>query len=160
MDAAPALWTREQQAWLGVLGHVVLVPGSVADAAAAPVADVPAVPVGAIERGSGRPPARAQDAPALPAARDDTPVRRAPPMSPVQPGPAAPAVASARAPRGRLLPDALQLALIRASGRDPNAPGMAEEMASWPASAVLRADPAAKRALWPRLRALRRPAGG
>jgi DNA polymerase III psi subunit len=56
------------------------------------------------------------------------------------------------------LPDRLHFALIRAAGCNPNAPGVAEVIAAWPTAEELRADPAAKRALWPRLRALRRPA--
>lgn len=47
------------------------------------------------------------------------------------------------------------LALLRASGQNPSDPATQALMASWPLDA-LRADPAAKRALWPQLRALRR----
>ena len=59
---------------------------------------------------------------------------------------------------GGKLPDRLHFALIRASGCNPNAPGAAELFAQWPSSAELRGNPAAKRALWPRLRRLRRSA--
>lgn len=61
-----------------------------------------------------------------------------------------------RRPAGRL-PDRLHFALIRASGCNPNAEGAAEIFAQWPSSAELRGNPAAKRALWPMLRKLRRP---
>jgi DNA polymerase III psi subunit len=54
------------------------------------------------------------------------------------------------------LPDKLHFALIRASGCDPSAEGVAQIMAGWPPSSELRGNPAAKRALWPQLRALRR----
>lgn len=51
--------------------------------------------------------------------------------------------------------DPLALALLRAAGRDADAADAAELLRSLPPLASLRADPAAKRALWPRLRALR-----
>jgi DNA polymerase III psi subunit len=54
------------------------------------------------------------------------------------------------------LPDKLHFALIRASGCNPNAEEAAAIIAQWPPSHELRGNPAAKRALWPRLRALRR----
>jgi len=53
------------------------------------------------------------------------------------------------------MPDRLQIALLRASGCSPNDPETRALMDSWPL-AELRANPAAKRALWPQLRALRR----
>ncbi|MEN1940065.1 hypothetical protein WCE41_00720 [Luteimonas sp. MJ246] len=64
----------------------------------------------------------------------------------------------ARAPRAEdLVPDdPLAHALLRAAGRGPDSAGAAELLRSLPPLATLRADPAAKRALWPRLRALRR----
>ena len=46
-------------------------------------------------------------------------------------------------------------ALLRAAGRDRSSPDALALCRSWPPLAQLR-DPAAKRALWPRLRALRR----
>ncbi|MFT4197785.1 MAG: alanine acetyltransferase [Pseudoxanthomonas sp.] len=151
MDAV-ALWTREQHAWLAALGHAVLVPGSAAELAApadeaeAAARPEPAVPASAAKPAMSPRPPRSGDHSQHPAPAR---IRQAPPS---------PAPADARALRGRLLPDALQLALIRASGCDPHAPGMAEEIAAWPSSAQLRLDPAAKRALWPRLRALRKRA--
>lgn len=51
-------------------------------------------------------------------------------------------------------PDPLTLALLRAAGLGRDAAALARD---WPASQTLRRDPQAKRALWPRLRALRRP---
>lgn len=52
----------------------------------------------------------------------------------------------------------LQRAVLRAAGRgDPFDSALQPLLA---AAQALRADPAAKRALWPRLRALRRVAGG
>ena len=51
--------------------------------------------------------------------------------------------------------DRLQLALLRASGLDPSDPAAQAAMAQWPVER-LRQDPAAKRAFWPQLRALRK----
>ena len=66
-----------------------------------------------------------------------------------------PPVAPARAPPSIHLPDVLQLAVFKASGQDPTHPDIAKLLVEWPLD-VLRADPNAKRALWPRLRRLRR----
>ena len=63
--------------------------------------------------------------------------------------------APARRPASRL-PDKLHFALIRASGCNPNAPDAAALIAQWPPSSMLRGNAAAKRALWPQLRALRK----
>jgi hypothetical protein len=57
--------------------------------------------------------------------------------------------------RPRLPDDPLLHALLRAAGRDADddeAPALCK---AWMPMAPLRGDPAAKRALWPRLRALR-----
>ena len=66
--------------------------------------------------------------------------------------------AYARAPRpGDVVPDdPLAHALLRAAGRRPDADDAAELLRGLPPLAALRADPGAKRALWPKLRALRR----
>ena len=56
------------------------------------------------------------------------------------------------------MPDRLHFALIRASACNPNAPDAAEVIAQWPTAEQLRGNPAAKRALWPRLRSLRKQA--
>lgn len=65
-----------------------------------------------------------------------------------------------RAPRAAdIVPDdPLAHALLRAAGRGADADDAAAVLRGLPALDVLRADPAAKRALWPRLRALRRGA--
>jgi hypothetical protein len=54
--------------------------------------------------------------------------------------------------------DPLVHALLHAAGRGPEASDAAELVQGWPPAARLRGDAAAKRALWPRLRALRRGA--
>jgi DNA polymerase III psi subunit len=53
----------------------------------------------------------------------------------------------------------LTRALLRAAGRDPAAADAAILLREWPVAQTLRGDPRAKRALWPRLRALRRGPG-
>jgi len=53
------------------------------------------------------------------------------------------------------MPDRLQIALLRASGCNPAEPDTQALMASWNLD-ELRGSAAAKRALWPQLRALRR----
>ncbi|WP_379653899.1 alanine acetyltransferase [Pseudoxanthomonas sp. UC19_8] len=135
-EAGSPLWTGEQHAWLRALGHTVWVPGQLA-AAEAPALDALAAPV-------RRPPA-----PPAPSA----PPRRPPPAAATDSAPAAPRRAP---PRGSLLPDRLRIELLRASGLNPNTPEAAAIMAAWPDSASLRGNAAAKRALWPQLRALRR----
>lgn len=67
----------------------------------------------------------------------------------------------ARAPRAdEVVPDdPLAHALLRAAGRRADAADAAALLRGLPPLAALRADPAAKRALWPKLRALRRGAG-
>ena len=52
--------------------------------------------------------------------------------------------------------DPLLLALLRAAGRARHAVDAAVLASGWPSPQALRRDPAAKRALWPQLRALRR----
>ena len=138
--AADRLWSAEQQGWLRALGHAVYLPADWPTEAGAPVvADAPV--------------ARAEPMEAAPA----SPVPRArPPAREVIDAP--PPVRQAPAPRtgGAKLPDRQHFALIRASGCNPNAPGAADLFAQWPSSADLRGNPAAKRALWPTLRRLRR----
>lgn len=65
------------------------------------------------------------------------------------------------APRpGDIVPDdPLAHALLRAAGRSADDDGAAALLRGLPPLATLRTDPAAKRALWPKLRALRRGAG-
>ncbi|SEK44116.1 hypothetical protein SAMN05428989_0125 [Pseudoxanthomonas sp. GM95] len=142
LDGGP-LWTEEQHGWLQALGHTVWVPGSL------PVAESAAPPMRAAEPRPARP---------LPLPRES-----APPVA-RRPAPPAPVEAQAEAPRrpapprraGARLHDTLHFEVIRASGLNPNAPDAAAIIASWPAAAELRGNPAAKRALWPRLRALRK----
>lgn len=143
-ELAPALlWSAEQQAWLQAMGYSVYVEGGALDAppleAAAP-APVMLENVPAPERASAPPPRREPAAQAPPA-----PATTA----------SKPASASARRSGGLRMPDRLQIALLRASGCNPNDPQTRALMDSWPL-AELRANPAAKRALWPQLRALRR----
>ncbi|MEJ2789101.1 MULTISPECIES: alanine acetyltransferase [unclassified Pseudoxanthomonas] len=140
--AADRLWSAEQQGWLRALGHTVYLP-----------ADWPTEAGAAVAQAVETPPARvAPDVPPPAAVRARPPAREA--------VDAPPPVRQAPAPRapGSRLPDRLHFALIRASGCNPNAPGAAELFAQWPSSAELRGNPAAKRALWPALRRLRRGA--
>lgn len=142
-DAVP--WTAEQQRWLAALGHGVWVRGALPEVEAAVPVETPAPALAPARREFQPRPAPRELPPqaamprTAPAARVDTD------SAPV----AAPRRATTR------LPDRLHIALIRAAGINPNAPEMAEVIAQLPASAELRGDPAAKRALWPRLRALR-----
>ncbi|MCL7715545.1 alanine acetyltransferase [Stenotrophomonas mori] len=101
----------------------------------------------------------APEAAALDAGRpmrpEAVPPRRPPPAPEVMAQAAASTLPAARRGSGPRLPDRLQIALLRASGCNPSDPRTRELMDSWPLDA-LRASPAAKRALWPQLRALRR----
>ncbi|WP_295577469.1 hypothetical protein [Stenotrophomonas maltophilia] len=158
----PVLWSPAQQAWLQAMGYTVYHDGqlaaeldaalqlSVAEAAAAaPVEPERASAAPARERSAGAAPAPRQQHP--PAPRRETPVS-APDTAPAPAG--AQPSGSARQPVVRL-PDRLQIALLRASGCNPNDPSTQALMDSWPLD-QLRRDPAAKRALWPQLRALRK----
>lgn len=128
------LWSSQQHEWLTALGHTLYVKGT----AEAPLAPAPEV-------------VAARREPAPPAV---APARRAPRPEPsvVRAAEPAPHRAASR------LPDKLHFALIRASGCNPNADDAAAIIAQWPPSHELRGNPAAKRALWPQLRALRRKA--
>lgn len=151
----PVLWSPAQQAWLQAMGYTVYHDGqlaagldaalqlSVADAeaAAAPGAESPAVRV--------RPSSEPSAAEAVPRLRQ-APVTAPEALASSRPLPAG----QARQPAVRL-PDRLQIALLRASGCDPMNPATQALMDSWPLDR-LRRDPAAKRALWPQLRALRK----
>ena len=126
------LWSAQQHAWLKALGHRVYVQSAVVlEESRAEMVAAPA----------RQPPVAAP------------PVRRRLESAAVEPVREVSVAPSRPASR---LPDKLHFALIRASGCNPNAPEAAAIMAQWPASAELRGNPAAKRALWPRLRALRR----
>lgn len=160
----PVLWSPAQQAWLQAMGYTVYHDGQLAaeldaalqlsvaeaEAAAVPAAEQVRAPIA---------PAREPPTEATPASRQE---RAAPPRreTPVSAPDTAPAAArplpggNARQPVVRL-PDRLQIALLRASGCNPNNPATQALMDSWPLD-QLRRDPAAKRALWPQLRALRK----
>lgn len=147
--AAPPLWTPAQQSWLQAMGYTVFVDGTV-EAAPEPIVELAAIPV---EPG----PARLNEADtrqdAIPTRRADTPPRRNAPAAedPVAPTPTR---SGTRRPAVRM-PPPLQIALLRASGCNPNDPETQALMASWNLD-ELRGNAAAKRALWPQLRALRR----
>lgn len=143
-------WSAEQQGWLAALGYTVWLTGEAAAAEPEPVeVAAPAEAPAAVSE-------PAAVAPAMHAPRREAAAPRAPvfEQAPASERPRAPAVRPRPASR---LPDRLHFALIRASGCNPSAEGAAEIFAQWPASSELRGNPAAKRALWPRLRALRRP---
>ena len=148
------VWTAEQQAWLQAMGYTVYLQGGALDAppaVAAPAFDAAAVVV--------EPAAQPQAAVSKPAAV--APPReaaaKAPPAPSTAPAPvfAAATPGSGRRSGGLGMPDRLQIALLRASGCNPNDPATQSLMDSWPLD-QLRQDPAAKRALWPQLRALRK----
>lgn len=160
----PVLWSPAQQAWLQAMGYTVYHDGQLAaeldaalqlsvaeaDAAAAPAVEQVRAPIA---------PAREPPAEAKPGSRQERPVppRRETPVSAPDTAPAAARPlrgGNARQPVVRL-PDRLQIALLRASGCNPNDPATQALMDSWPLD-QLRQDPAAKRALWPQLRALRK----
>ncbi|MCC4597082.1 alanine acetyltransferase [Xanthomonas campestris pv. phormiicola] len=161
-NAAP-LWSAEQHGWLQALGHTLYV-GADADVGAvvaqpalaeqrnAPAADVAAPARASAHATSSHAPRAVAPAPAEPSPRGRAP---AAPADYPEPPRAAPAPAARRA--GLRLPDRLQIALLRASGRNPNDPATQALMATWPL-AELRGNAAAKRALWPQLRALRKQA--
>ncbi|MCC4620657.1 alanine acetyltransferase [Xanthomonas cassavae CFBP 4642] len=141
------VWSDLQVSCLQAMGHTVYLDRAAADVLQVPVDVADSAPVSAPVR-EQRVPAEAAAAPAP---------RRSAPAAPAEP-PRAPSTAPASAPqrRGRVgLPDRLQMALLRASGCNPGDPSTQALMASWPL-AELRGNPAAKRALWPQLRALRR----
>ena len=154
--AGASPWSLAQRQWLQALGHVVYRHGEI-EAAPAP-AGVVAGP--GVDLAPAVAPVQQRHGPAQP--RDDAP-RRAPALD----EPAAPARRRADAPSAPVqaerpaarrvprLPDRLQLAMLRASGLDPSDPAAQAAMAQWLRDA-LRNDPAAKRAFWPQLRALRK----
>ncbi|SFK43827.1 hypothetical protein [Lysobacter sp. cf310] len=122
-----SLWSAQQREWLQALGHPALALASTApEAPPPPRAEAPAAP----ER--ARAELRAPTAERAP----ERPVERAP-------------TAAARAD------DALLRAVLRAAGRRPDA-APDEAVLSLYDAATLRGYPAAKRALWPLLRSLRR----
>lgn len=153
MADAPVLWSSEQHAWLQAMGLTVYAEASTIVWPPAPAAR----PAPAFENlapaASRRVPPMADSEVAASAPR------RAPVSAPVT-SPNGDRPTASRPPRrtaGRIagMPDRLMLALLRASGQNPNDPATQALMASWPLD-ELRANPASKRALWPQLRALRR----
>jgi hypothetical protein len=136
---ASALWTAEQQHMLSVLGHTVLIHGALPEAETAAPVEMPAPALAPAQREFQPKPQQAnRPSPFASASADSSPI----------------VVPSRRA--AARLPDRLHIALIRAANINPNAPDMAEVIAQLPPSTELRNNPAAKRALWPRLRALRK----
>ncbi|MBH1528423.1 hypothetical protein I5T99_05135 [Stenotrophomonas maltophilia] len=158
----PVLWSPAQQAWLQAMGYTVYHDGQLAaelDAALQLSVAEAEASVAAPEAVRAAVPSREQHAGPAPAARQERPAppRRETPVSAPDTVPAAERPmpsGNARQPVVRL-PDRLQIALLRASGCNPNDPATQRLMDSWPLD-QLRHDPAAKRALWPQLRALRK----
>jgi len=164
--AAPPLWTPAQQSWLQAMGYTVFVDGSV-DAEPEPSRAEPgraeasrAEPGSTgegfsfVEPGSARlNEAGARQDPTPRHHTDTPPPRRNAPAADV-PAVPVPARTGTRRPAVRM-PPPLQIALLRASGCNPNDPETQALMASWNLD-ELRGNAAAKRALWPQLRALRR----
>lgn len=143
--AVSPVWSAQQHSWLQAMGYTLYLHGSAMDAPEPVAEQVTAAPIAL----KAVPVARTTAAAAMP--------RKAPPPPPAEEGAAAPPVSSSTSTRisALRLPDRLQMALLRASGCDPNTAETRALMNGWPL-AELRADPAAKRALWPQLRALRR----
>ena len=150
----PPLWSPAQQSWLQAMGYTVFVDGSVApEAVVLPEVELHAAPV-------AEPPVPVRPARPAPSADAPAPVRRSAPRTVEEGAPSSPpAPTPVRASGGRRaavrMPDRLQIALLRASGCNPAEPDTQALMASWNLD-ELRGSAAAKRALWPQLRALRR----
>jgi len=126
----------QQHAWLRALGHTVWLYGSA----------LTALPLPKTSSAQPSPATGLQQAPVLLNPGHEPPVSTR--TQPVEDSAQTPAA----------LPpilDPLTLSLLRASGSNPNGPHIHRLIASWPLE-ELRASPAAKRALWPQLRALRR----
>ena len=142
----PPLWSPAQQSWLQAMGYTVFVDGQVEEAPAPGPIELSVAAAAPVPVPRAAPPV----APAAPAPR------RSAPASVEEP---AAAVSPARASGGRRpavrMPDRLQIALLRASGCNPSEPETQALMAGWKLD-ELRGNAAAKRALWPQLRALRK----
>ncbi|MDR1075096.1 MAG: alanine acetyltransferase [Xanthomonadaceae bacterium] len=130
-----SLWSQEQCQWLQAMGYTVYLHGDTIVAE-----EPPGETAAAIAPAVSEPIQRQKNPPATAPATIATPVL--------------PAKGFSRRPPSRM-PDKLMLALLRASGLDPALPETQQTMASWPLR-ELRGNAAAKRALWPQLRALRR----
>ncbi|WP_349780639.1 alanine acetyltransferase [Xanthomonas sp. WHRI 7065] len=156
--ASEPMWSDLQVSYLQALGHTVYLDRDSVDAAAAPDETSERAPAAAAAAAAAPP--RVERAPPTPAPAAPPVVRRSAPAAPAAPAdtPQAVTTAASTAPQRRSrvgMPDRLQMALLRASGCNPGNPNTQALMASWPL-AELRGNPAAKRALWPQLRALRR----
>ncbi len=152
-QALPPLWSPAQQSWLQAMGYTVFVDGSVEpEAVMVPEIELRAAPV-------AEPPAPARPSRQVPPADTPSPARRSAPRTVEEPAPATASAATPARAGGRRaavrMPDRLQIALLRASGCNPAEPDTQALMASWNLD-ELRSSAAAKRALWPQLRALRK----
>lgn len=149
----PPLWSPAQQSWLQAMGYTVFVDGQIDDVPAPAPIELSVVAAAPAPRDAA-PAAEVGQAPPLAAA----PPRRTAPTRVDAPADAAGPVRE-RAPAGRRtavrMPDRLQIALLRASGCNPSEPETQALMAGWNLE-ELRGNAAAKRALWPQLRALRK----
>jgi hypothetical protein len=158
----PPLWSPAQQSWLQAMGYTVFVDGQIDEVAPVPIT---------LSVAAHAAPAERTVAPPAPASATATPAQAAPPPRRTAPtsidAPAAAGGSSAtqapaatrerstgRRPAVRM-PDRLQIALLRASGCNPAEPETQALMAGWNLD-DLRGNAAAKRALWPQLRALRK----
>ncbi|PPT43257.1 alanine acetyltransferase [Xanthomonas arboricola] len=153
--ASEPMWSDLQVSYLQALGHTVYLDRDSVDVAAAPDETSERAPAAAAAAAAA--PLRVQRAPPTPAPAAPPVVRRSAPAAPAD-TPQGGTTAASTAPQRRSrvgMPDRLQMALLRASGCNPGDPNTQALMASWPL-AELRGNPAAKRALWPQLRALRR----
>ncbi|MCW0399578.1 hypothetical protein NB688_002338 [Xanthomonas sacchari] len=150
------LWSAEQVGWLQALGHTVYVDAAAVVDAVPPPQEEPVAPAQRSAPGSA--PSRGGHAAEMPET-EVTERRRAPapPAPAVQPDSVRVVPAAGTRRVGLRLPDRLQIALLRASGLNPNDPATQALMATWPLD-ELRGNAAAKRALWPQLRALRKRA--
>lgn len=143
----PPLWSPAQQSWLQAMGYTVFVDGQIDEVAPAPIT---------LSVATHAAPAERAVAPPAPSPAADIPAHAAPAGS----GSAGetPAATRERSPGRRpavRMPDRLQIALLRASGCNPAEPETQALMAGWNLD-DLRGNAAAKRALWPQLRALRK----
>ncbi|WP_126942655.1 alanine acetyltransferase [Xanthomonas sp. BRIP62418] len=146
--ASEPMWSDLQVSYLQALGHTVYLDRYTVDAAA--------VPEETMERARAAAPPRVERTPPMPVPAVAPAVRRSAPVAPAHAPDAVTTAPAAPPRRSRVgMPDRLQMALLRASGCNPGDPNTQALMASWPL-AELRGNPAAKRALWPQLRALRR----
>lgn len=127
-----ALWSPQQREWLQAMGHQVWALGGAQSIEATSTAD---------------------------AGHEDSPAQARREAAALLKGEAAPRVrpsAPASTPRVPATSDRLLTAVFRAAGRNA---GDADVIALVPDAAPLRGNGAAKRALWPHLRALRRRSG-